>query len=279
MMSSGNEKKETRRLDLGAYRGEIGAEYDDPLFVDAIARPEKLWARSDAELLLDKRNRVGTVRILLSSGLNRDIVVKEFSSRGLVRIKSLIQPSKAARAWRGALALKQRALGTVSPAGYLEKRRHGLVESSFFFAARIDGAEEIRGLFRSLPAADLEPLLSELAGFLSQCHDRGVLHRDLSDGNILVKKDDSGRTLFYLLDTNRIRIHKKLGGFRRSKNLIRLGVPPASQRYFLRRYFGEKRLRKAHWFWYRMNKVVFAGYVSLKKKLRLRQIARFLRIQ
>src|SRR4030043_1135323 len=202
MMSSGNEKKETCRLDLGAYRGEISAEFDDPLFVDAIARPKKLWARSDAELLLDKRNRVGTVRILLSSGLNRDIVVKEFSSRGIIRLKSLLQPSKAARAWGGALALKENGLRTASPAGYLEKRKRGLVERSFFFAARIDGAEEIRGLFRSLPAADLEPLLSELAGFLSQCHDRGVLHRDLSDGNILVKKDDSGRTLFYLLDTN-----------------------------------------------------------------------------
>jgi hypothetical protein len=279
MMAGKEEKKETGRLDLGAYRGEIGAEYDDPLFVDAIAHPEELWTRPDARLLLDKRNRVGTVQIVLSSGLKRDIVVKEFSGRGITRLKSLVQPSKAARAWQGALALKERGLGTASPAGYLEKRRHGLVERSFFFAARLDGAEEIRGPFRSLPAADLEPLLSVLAGFLSQCHDRGVLHRDLSDGNILVKKDDSGRILFYLLDTNRIRIRKKLGGFRRSKNLIRLGVPPASQRYFLSRYFGEKPLRKTHWFWYRMNKIVFADYVSLKKKLRLRQIARFLRIQ
>jgi len=278
-MSNENEKRETCRLDLGPYRGEVGAEYDDPLFVDAIAHPEELWTRPDAELLLEKRNRIGTVRIFLSSGLYRDIVVKEFSSRGIIRLKSLLQPSKAARAWRGALALKERGLGTASPAGYLEKRRRGLVESSFFFAARIDGAEEIRGLFRSLPAADLEPLLCALAAFLSQCHDRGILHRDLSDGNILVKRDHSVRTFFYLLDTNRIRVHKKLGGFRRSKNLVRLGVPPAFQGFFLRKYFGKKPLRKSHWFWYRINKVVFTGYLSLKKKLRLRQIARFLRIQ
>lgn len=279
MMSSEDVKKEIRRLDLGPYRGEVGAQYDDPLFVAAIAHPEEIWARPDAELLLDKRNRVGTVRVLLSSGLSRGIVVKEFSSRGIIRLKSLVQPSKAARAWQGALALNERGLGTASPAAYLEKRSRGLVERSFFFAARIENADEIRGLFRSLPAADLEPLLSALAAFLSQCHDRGILHRDLSDGNILVRKDDSGRTVFYLLDTNRVRVRKKLGGFRRSKNLIRLGVPPAFQRYFLRSYFGPKRLRKAHWFWYRMNKVVFTGYVGLKKKLRLRQIARFLRIQ
>src|SRR4030043_2485886 len=199
---SRNEKAKTCRLDLGPYRGEVASQFDDPFFVEAILYPEELWTRPEVELLHEKRNRVGTVRVLLSSGLNRDIVVKEFLSRGIVRFKSLLQPSKAARAWRGALALKENGLRTASPAGSLEKRKRGLVERSFFFAARIDGAEEIRGLFRSLPAADLEPLLSELAGFLSQCHDRGVLHRDLSDGNILVKKDDSGRTLFYLLDTN-----------------------------------------------------------------------------
>ena len=279
MMSNAKDREAAIRLDLGSYRGEFAAEYNDPFFIEAISRPEGLWARPDIESLLDKRNRVGTVRMLLSSGLKRDIVVKEFSSRGVSRLKSLFQDSKAARAWRGALALKERSLGTASPAGYLEKRKRGLVERSFFFAARVDGAEEIRGLFRSLQAAELEPLLAALAAFLAQCHDRGILHRDLSDGNILVKKEESGRALFYLLDTNRIRIRKGLGGFRRSKNLIRLGVPPEFQRYFLRTYFGDQPLHKAYWFWYRINKAVFARYLDLKKKLRLRQIARFLRIQ
>lgn len=276
---SGDEKAKSCRLDLGPYRGEVASEFDDPLFVEAILYPEELWTRPEAEILHDKRNRVGTVRVLLCSGLNRDIVVKEFPSRGIVRLKSLFQPSKALKAWRGALALKERGLGTASPAAYLEKRRHGWVERSYFFASRIDGAEEIRGLFRSIPETQLEPFLSELAGFLARCHDGGILHRDLSDGNVLVKRDESCRTLFYLLDTNRVRLREKLGGFRRSKNLIRLGVPPAYQKYFLRRYFGEKPLRRAHWFWYKMNKAVYAGYIGLKKKLRLRQIARFLRIQ
>jgi hypothetical protein len=279
MMSEANKRQAAFRLDLGSYRGEFAAEYDDPLFIEAISRPEEIWTRPDTELILDKRNRVGTVRILLSSGLKRDIVVKEFFSRGVVRLKSLLQDSKAARAWRGALALKERGLGTASPAGYLEKRKRGLVERSFFFTARVDGAEEIRGLFRRLPADELEPLLPALAAFLSQCHDRGILHRDLSDGNVLVRKGDSGRALFYLLDTNRIRVRKRLGGFRRSRNLIRLGVPPDFRRFFLKTYFGDQPLHKAYWFWYRMNKAVFTGYMGLKRKLRLRQIARFLRIQ
>ncbi len=278
-MTGKKEKRPARRLDLGAYRGEVGAGFDDPHFIDVIARPENIWDIPEAELLFDGRNRVGTVRILLASGLNLDLVVKEFSSRGLIRLKSLVQPSKAARAWRGALALEERGLGTASPAGYLEKRKRGLVEHSYFFAARVDGAEEIRGLFRSLQASELEPLLSALAGFLRRCHDRGILHRDLSDGNILVRKGEPGQDSFCLLDTNRIRICRRLGWFRRSKNLIRLGIPSAFQGYFLSRYFGGRRPRKAHWAWYRLNKIVFTSYLGVKKKLRLRQIARFLRIQ
>jgi serine/threonine protein kinase len=278
-MSTTKDKEATVRLDLGRYRGEISPEYDDPLFIGAISHPEELWTRPGIAILLDARNRVGSVRMRLSSGLSRDIVAKEFSARGIVRLKSLFQDSKARRAWRGALALKERGLGTASPAAYLEKRKRGVVERSFFYAARVDGAVEIRGLFRSLQTEELKTLLTALAAFLSDCHDRGVLHRDLSDGNILVKKDDSGGALFYLLDTNRIRIRKRLGGFRRSRNLIRLGVPPDFQRHFLSAYFGDQPLPRPFWFWYRINKAVFANTVRLKKNLRLRQIARFLRIQ
>ena len=278
-MSDKKGKPSSRRLVLGPYRGEVGAGFDDPLFIDFIARPEEVLARPESELLFEGRNRVGAVRIALSSGMSRDLVVKEFSPRGLIRLKSLVQPSKAAKAWRGALALEERSLGTASPVAYLEKRRHGLVERCYFFATRVGGAAEVRGLFRGLPSAELEPLLAALAAFLRRCHDRGILHRDLSDGNILVRKDERGGRLFYLLDTNRIRIRSRLGGFRRSKNLIRLGIPPASQKHFLGCYFGSTPPRRAHWLWYRLNKIVFTATVGAKKKLRLRRFARFLRIQ
>ena len=279
MTPDGTEKSITRSLDFGEYRGEVLSAFDDPTFIGAISRPEEIWSRPEIELLTDKRNKIGVLRNSMSSTLTRDIVVKEFSSRGIARLKSLFQDSKAARAWRGALALKEMGLGTALPAAYLEKRRHGFVERSFFFAARVSGAQEIRGLFRSLPEAELRPLLSTLAAFLSRCHDHGILHRDLSDGNILVKEGGSGSTGFFLLDTNRIRIRKKLSAYRRAKNLVRLGVPPSFQNFFLRAYFGEKRFRKTHWLWYKINKAVFTAFVSLKKKLRLRQVARRLRIQ
>ncbi len=261
------------------YKGEVAPEFDDPVFLEVISRPEKLWSRPGMELFLDGRNRVGATRIPVSSGRLKEIVVKEFKPRGFVRLKSLFQPSKAARAWRGAWALMERNLKTAPPAAFLEKRKRGLIIRSYFLTERIDGAEEVRGHFRSLGPAELEPLLAALAGHLSLCHDRGILHRDLSDGNILVRKDDSGGFTFYLLDTNRIRLPKKLGALRRAKNLIRLGIPPALQKEFLSGYSGERKLRRTDWLWYKWNKSVFTAYIGLKKKLRLRQIARILRIQ
>jgi serine/threonine protein kinase len=273
------EREKLGQLALGPYKGSILRAYDDPDFLRAISLPERIWARPGARILLDSRNRVGSVRLPLSGGREADIVVKEYSSRGLSRLKSLVLPSKAARAWQGAIALKERGLGTASAVAFLERRKRGSVRRSFFLTEEIKAADEIRGLFRGLPPSKLQPLLRALAAHLSLCHDRGVLHRDLSDGNILVESGEGGNFRFYLLDTNRIRLRKNLGGCRRVKNLIRLGVPAEFQDFFLREYFRGKTLRKRHRFWYKLNKRIFTGYVEAKKKLRLRKIARKLRIQ
>jgi hypothetical protein len=270
---------ETRPLVLGPYRGMIAPAYDDPALLRAISPPEEIWSRPGIEVLNDKRNRVGILRLRLASGAGADIVVKEFSSRGVNGLKSLVLPSKAAKAWRGALVLGQKGLATAAPVAYLEKRRRGLVESSFFLAERIAGAEEVRHLFRRSSPDDMRALLASLARHLSLCHDRGILHRDLSDGNVLVRKEADGRLAFFLLDTNRVRVRKKIRGLARAKNLIRLGVPAAYQEVFLREYFHPRQLPKSSWLWYKMNKAVFSGYIGWKKKLRLRRIARKLGIQ
>lgn len=271
--------EDCRPFVAGAYQGEIHPDYDNPDFIQAIAQPEKLLSSPDATILFDKRNRLGVISLPLSGGGKKEIVVKEFSCRGIDRLKSLVLPSKGFRAWRGALALTNRGLATAPPVAFLEKRKAEFVHRAFFLTERVEGALEIRKHFRCLSSADLAPLLASLAGYLSLCHGRGILHRDLSDGNILVKKDENGAYLFYLLDTNRIRTRYNIGRLQRIKSLVRLGVPPALQRDFLQFYFGKKPLPKTSWLWYKICKSAYAGYVGLKRRLRLRQLARRLRIQ
>jgi hypothetical protein len=267
-----------RQVELGGYRGLVAAVCDDPAVLAALTPPDSLWMHPGVELLSEGRNRVGRIRLPLASGGAVDLVLKEFSSRGVNRLKSLVIAPKALRAWRGAAALVERRLGTARPVACLVRRKRGLVDRSFFLTETIEGAAEVRGLFRDLPAAALEPLLDALAIFLAAAHDQGVLHRDLSDGNVLARRGPGGGYEFFLLDTNRIRVRRRLGGLARAKGLIRLGIPASHREYFLRRYFGGSPPALCR-FWYKLNKATFAGYVALKRRLRLRRLARVLKIQ
>ena len=95
-------KLKARRLKIGGYRGLVAAAYDDPVFLAALSPPESLGSRPGAEILSEGRNRIVRLSLPLSAGAPADIIVKEFSSRGVNKLKSIIIPSKAARAWRGA---------------------------------------------------------------------------------------------------------------------------------------------------------------------------------
>jgi serine/threonine protein kinase len=274
-------KKKTfgQSLVMPHYKGRIQEVYNKTDFIQAISDCQALLSDSKTEILLDSRNRVGAVTLPLSGQKKLDVVIKEFRSRGVNKLKSLFLPGKALRAWRGGMALVEKEIDTPPPVAYLEKRKMLFLSQSFFLTERINGVQEIRYLFLGLPPKELQEVLVSLGQYLSSCHKKGILHRDLSDGNILVKKEESGEYRFYLIDTNRVRIKQRIKPLKRIKNLIRLGVPPKHQRYFLDQYSGKGRAKRFHWFWYRFNKKVYANYVELKKKLRLKQLARKLKIQ
>ncbi len=277
-------KERIKPLRLGRYRGEILSPYDDPSFLAAISSPERLLNLPGARVLLDSRNRVSALSLTLSDGTKADVVIKEFFPRGIHRLKSLFERSRAERAWRRALALRERGLDTPCPVAYLEARREafpGFIEHAIYIAEEIKPAAEIRAHFLTRPATELQPLLVSLAAHLFLSHEKGVLHRDLSDGNILVQKDESGKFRFFFLDTTRIRLRRRLRRLSRIRNLIRLGIPAELRAFFLTEYF-----RCAGWgdsiglrLWYKINKGAFATYMAIKRKLGLRKIARKLGIQ
>ena len=51
-----------------------------------------------------------------------------------------------------------------------------------------------------IPAADLIPILEEIAGALQGCHNAGIVHRDLKPGNVFLVEQDDGRPWVKLLD-------------------------------------------------------------------------------
>ena len=266
-------------LSLPPFRGRIDPAWNTASVLQALRDCRRLLDRPGTKVLLQSRNTVALVGLSLEPGREQPVVLKEFGLRGVNKLKSLVLPSKAAKAWRGASALVERGINTPPPIAYLESRKRGFVDRSYFLAGPIDDAREVRFLFRELQGEALDVLLRDLAAFLSGCHDRGIIHKDLSDGNILVKRGDRGQTLFFLLDTNRVRTRKRVGPLARMKNLVRLGVPPDKRAFFLEQYAQGKPLPKTLVRWYNFHKAFYAGRVNLKKRLRLKKLAGKLGIQ
>ena len=265
------------------FRGEIAVEYDRPEIRGLLAGLDDRLGGPDAAVLHKGRNTVTALRLAALDGGEFEIAVKEFRVRGLTRLKTLLSASKARRAWNGARALLQAGLLTAAPVAYGEVRRRGLVVQAVFLAERLMEGTEIRELFRDCPADTLRPLLAGLARAVRLGHDRGVVHRDLSDGNVLIAggagEKGGGEFRFYFLDTNRVRRKRRVGRFARAKNLIRLGVPQGLRHDFLKSYAGEAGLRPSFFFYYSLSKAFFEGWLRFKKKTRLRRWARRLKIQ
>jgi len=268
-----------RVLALDPFKGSIDPEYENSEFLEAISECGEFLDKPSSRILLDSRNRVGVVSLPISENKTRDIVIKEFRTKGIDKLKSAIISSKASKAWKGGMALFKEGLGTPRPIAYLEKKEGLFLEESFYLSEWVNNAEEIRILFRKLTSDELNRLVKELSKYLSICHKKGILHRDLSDGNILVKKDSADKYLFYTIDSNRIRLKRKIGILSRIKSLIRLGIPADFQRFFLEQYLGTSRIRKGLWLWYKINKSKYTFYNEIKNKLRLRQITQKLKIQ
>lgn len=266
------------QITFGYWRGEINPPYDCSELREALPQIKEMVASAQVEVLPSSRNRVVALKLPFSQGKMLEVVVKEFGTRGLAKIRDRWRGSKARRSFYQALALISNEIKTPEPIAYLEATSFWSKEKDYFLAIKINQAEEIRFLFQNLPPEQLDCLLLELAPFIRQMHDRGFLHRDLSDGNILVRKINPNLWEFFLLDPNRVKIKRNVPTYSRIKNLIRLGIPASKRKFFLEAYF-DGQLPLGGWFWYLGAKGCFNLWLKIKKWLRLRALARRLRIQ
>ena len=93
-------------------------------------------------------------------------------------------------------------------------------------------------------------LFRQIAELLARMHWRGVFYRDLSAGNLLLRRGADGNLEFALIDTGRARIGVKGLGIRpRLADLMRLCHPLAwrGREQFLRASFSAANIRFAGW--------------------------------
>ncbi|MDD4921121.1 MAG: lipopolysaccharide kinase InaA family protein [Bacteroidales bacterium] len=143
--------------------------------------------------------------------------IKIFKVDGLVlNVKSYRKPiffnrvvytffrrSKSRRAFDHALELAVRGFDTPKPVAYIEQRNGGLLDQSYFVSLQFPYTRMFREFADHSDVTGREDILEAFGFYVAALHQAGILHLDLSPGNILFEKEETG-IHFCLVDINRM---------------------------------------------------------------------------
>jgi len=150
-----------------------------------------------------------------------NIIVKRFKKPFFINrfVYTFFRPSKAKRAYEYALKLIELGLDSPSPIAYIEQYKTKLLYYGYFISIFEKDYTNIRDLMDGIEKDDV--LLKELSFYIAELHKKGVLHLDLSPGNIMYKKAEN-KVLFTLVDINRMQFFPTISNEDRLKNFQRL---------------------------------------------------------
>lgn len=164
-------------------------------------------------------------------------IVKDFRKPNVVNayVYTTLRASKAARSYENAMKMSELGFLTPEPIAYAEVRKGIKLVSSCYISRELVGATEMRH-WEDHPNAG--GLVRAFAAEIRRLHQKGVLHKDFSPGNILYKRGKGGEYNFYHVDLNRMKFgekhHGKLMSMFKSINL------KAEETRRLARYYAEE---------------------------------------
>lgn len=144
-----------------------------------------------------------------------------------------LRTPKCKSAFVNAQKILKAGFETPKPYAYIIEKRNGLICYSYFISDQFDGFKQVR-------ACKGIQLFKEFAVFTAKLHEKGLLPRDYTPGNILCRKEN-GKYHFTLIDVNRFSFKNKPIGI--SKAPYNLYTTMSSERdlcFFIRCY-GEYR--------------------------------------
>ncbi|HIV04631.1 MAG TPA: hypothetical protein IAC75_05735, partial [Candidatus Spyradosoma merdigallinarum] len=217
-----------------------------PEFASKLGETAKaLRAPAVLQILAAGRERVELVRAAFPEGA-RECVVKTFPRQcALKRFFASRTGTKAQRAFRAARILRERGVGTPEPLALFEDASRG---ESRLFTAFVPGLTDFRRELARLlagtgvadPATELSALMQTVADACRAFHDCGIVHRDLGNQNIGLKKTPEGTWEVFFLDLDRVRIFPAgtLSWEQRGRDLARLHLPSELRWFFCHMYAG-----------------------------------------
>ncbi len=173
-----------------------------------------------------------------------------------------IRKPKGLRAFRYPQRLLAADIETPEPVAYIEERQRGLLGFSYLVSMQCPYEHTLKDVGNAEDGT-YEELAETFGRFTAWMHDRDILHRDYSPGNVLYHVDEKGHHHFALVDINRMHFGP-VGQRRGCLNFIRLWGPKRFIELAVRSY-AETRgfdadecvayaLRKRRKFWLRYGK-------------------------
>lgn len=150
------------------------------------------------------------------------LIIKAFAKPGWVKawLYGLFVPGKARRSFEYAECLLASGIATPRPVAYREVRVLGMLRESEYVSAQSACGYTFNALKGQPSFPNREAILRSIGAFVAKMHEAGVLHRDLSGGNILF--DDAGRV--EVVDLNRIRWCEHISPETGCRNFERLNI-------------------------------------------------------
>lgn len=156
---------------------------------------------------------------------NKDvaIVVKGFKPPNIINqiAYRFFRDSKAKRSYTYAKKLQEAGIGTPTPVAYYENYTAFLFKDSYYISTFLDSDLDYRDLIETPNYPDRENILRQFTAFTKKLHDSGILFKDHSPGNTMIKKISDNEYAFYLVDLNRMEF-KTLSYEERIKNFTKL---------------------------------------------------------
>lgn len=150
-----------------------------------------------------------------------EVIVKRYKIPHLINkvAYTFIRPSKAKRAYEYALRLLAIGVNSPEPIAYIEENEDGLLDRGYFVSIYEKEYTDIRELMVGTQKDAV--LLKELSVYIADLHKKGVLHLDMSPGNILYCKVEN-QFNFTLVDINRMQFFSSISNEKRFKSFKRL---------------------------------------------------------
>lgn len=117
-----------------------------------------------------------------------------------------IRQAKGLRAFLYPRKILAAGIETPIPVAYIENRSHGFIHDSYLFTLHCPYSH----LMYEIGDADKEtytPVAHALAAFAADMHEKGIMHKDFSPGNILWQPEGEN-IRFAIVDINRMRFGK-----------------------------------------------------------------------